>query len=549
MTLDQITSTFNSFFKDDKQKVLFLKGPWGSGKSFFVRRYLSQNNSVIPAFQYFVSLFGLETLRDVRETMNSSLEIRTMQKGESNGFLGKAFRSVGKASDFLKKLPNIYGLPVGTIGSSLFWLVAKNQPSIIVFDDLERAKIPAHTVLGLASSLAENSKAKIIIVFNEDELDKEELKKVNEYREKVVDVEILFEPSIKDIVDNYLLEKSISESVVEILANIRSSNIRLLNKINNHLARFKELATEEGVQLSIEELVRAVKIVCLRYMSKRQITSEMLENGLFGLFLKKESATDEDKQLDELAKDLKMFPAYPLDVITLELVQNGYCSVESRHKYFDKYRNNQVRDEFTSDLRKAYAKYGNNFTGTVDEVFADMEWVLNKHSNVMLTEHFVGHLNFLRELGYSKSTEAWKEMHLALLNKFPKSPDRIAAARALLPSQVASDYIAKLESERKAPSDPLSIIRRITKSQSWHHDDIEALALMSEDEIFNWICTCQDDRFIDSLREIYKMWSNSESTEPFWKKLDAALTRVANRSKLDEVRVKNLFKFFQQHGH
>ena len=55
MNIEQAGKALDSFFQDEKQKVLLLKGPWGGGKSHLVRKYLASDNSYAPRIQYFVS--------------------------------------------------------------------------------------------------------------------------------------------------------------------------------------------------------------------------------------------------------------------------------------------------------------------------------------------------------------------------------------------------------------------------------------------------------------------------------------------------------------
>lgn len=548
MNIKEASEAIDSFFDNDKLKVLFLKGPWGSGKSTFVRTYLAAKHSKAPGYQYFVSLFGLTSLNEVRESINANFHNASL-KGSFLGNVQSNASKLPKAATKFKEASEAVGFKpfgdvtalVASVGTSLFWLYAKTQKSIIVFDDLERTSLGAAQILGLASSLAENTKAKIIVIFNEEKLDETAMLILNEYREKVVDLEILFQPTVNDLVDEFLVEEAIKEPVKEMLNSIKAANIRLLNKINIHLAQFQTLAAQSRLKLSVEEQTRAAKIICLHYASKRTLTPEMVANGLFGLYLNQKSASEQDTQLASIAKALKIFPPYPLDGLVLELIQNGYCSEESKAKYFEKRSTHQARDEFNSDLMLAYSKYGDNFTASASSVFVDMEAFLTKHSKAMGTDYFAGHLKFLSELGYTKSAEPWKKQHLAVIRKSAKASERVEMAKKLLPSKVVSEFIREEESARAKQPDATSIVYRIIKSQSWGPEDIEALNRMSEDEICSWISSNTDSAFIDNLRDLYRIWANSASTANYWKKLDSALKRISRRSQLDKLRVKNLF--------
>jgi hypothetical protein len=248
-----------------------------------------------------------------------------------------------------------------------------------VFDDLERAKMSPHEILGLASSLAENSKAKIIVIFNEEKLEDES--KLREYREKVVDVEILFKPTNRDLVNTYLKRDAIKGEIATLLNELKVTNIRLIGKINEHLDQFEAVVGEFGIKPSPDEMVHVAKVVLLHYVGKRKVTPEMVASGLFGLFLTSKEQSEEDKEFAELVKSISLFPALPFDGLALELIQNGYCPEDTRKKYLDGYKDNKARNDLNDAISKAYDRYLNNFQGTIEEVYADMEEFLDGYSD------------------------------------------------------------------------------------------------------------------------------------------------------------------------
>jgi hypothetical protein len=521
--MDKVEKAFDDFFLHDKQKVLFLKGPWGSGKSFFVRQYLSKPRAFVPSCQYFTSLFGLGTLEQVREAINASLNYRPSLGGK-RWFSGAKF---GEAADSLQKLPKLYGFSVGAIGTSLFWFIARHQNSVIVFDDMERAKISPHEILGLASSLAENSKAKIIVIFNEDKLVGDNQATLIEYREKVVDVELLFKPSDKELANKFLRREPIREEIAILLDEIKATNIRLINRINEHLDQFVKVVGEFGIEPTADELVHVAKIVCLHYVGKQKLTPEMVASGLFGLFIDNKGQTDDEREFAELVKSINIFPALPFDGLALELVQNGYCPDETKKKYLDGYKDNKARNDLNNAIQKAYDRYLNNFLGTIEEVFADMEEFLDGHSDKVNTDQFRANIGFLNELQYSKDVEKWKALHLGVIAQYPRAEDRIAAAKTLLPSEIVESYIEKVSAESKKPAQPLAIISKVITSSSWHPDDCAALNAMTDEEVFQWMSTDSSERFIRRLREIIKMWSgHSEDAQSFIRKVQGAAGRI-----------------------
>src|SRR4051812_38944131 len=72
--IEQAKTTLIGFLESTEQRVLALKGPWGVGKSFFVREFIKAERDHLPRFVSFASVFGLRTLGEVRDTISGSIE-------------------------------------------------------------------------------------------------------------------------------------------------------------------------------------------------------------------------------------------------------------------------------------------------------------------------------------------------------------------------------------------------------------------------------------------------------------------------------------------
>lgn len=339
----------------------------------------------------------------------------------------------------------------------------------------------------------------------------------------------------------YLEEKSIEKEIQDVLTILGVTNIRLLLKINTHLRQVKEMIGSFGVDLSKEEMIRVAKLVCIRYLSKRSITPRMVASGFISVSLSKKQESEEDKELADLTKKLQFYPALPLDGLAFEVIQNGYCSEESTEKFLGKYRDNKKRDEFNSEFSSAYEKYSNNFAATKDEVFADLEAFLDKYAGDYHPNYFFSNIQFLKSIGYTKSTEKWVQAQLKVISKIENIEDRINSAKSMLPSRAVATFISRLNANRTPPSDPLAVIKKIVGSRSHHPDQWHSLDLMTGKQVYEWIRTCDDPEFIDNLREVRKWGAVSGAQGSFIKKVDMALKQIAKRSKLNKVRVKNLF--------
>jgi len=212
--LEQARQSLMSFLSDPGQRVFALKGPWGIGKSFFVRHFLDDNRDKLPPFASFTSVFGLRNIREVRDVMLGCIE------STRRPWLGRVFR--GLTSLFSRFHLTGFGvsLNVPNVSNGAFWALAKKHGVLIVLDDLERAHtdLAPEEILGFASSLTENSRAKVLLIFNADKLPQDSAQVLATYREKVIDAELEFRPDTKELVRAFLHEPNLENTVCEPLS-------------------------------------------------------------------------------------------------------------------------------------------------------------------------------------------------------------------------------------------------------------------------------------------------------------------------------------------
>ena len=75
-TFETTTKSLTAFLRDADQRVFALKGPWGVGKSFFVRKFLAneENKGLLPPSTSYASMFGLRNIQEVRDVINGCMD-------------------------------------------------------------------------------------------------------------------------------------------------------------------------------------------------------------------------------------------------------------------------------------------------------------------------------------------------------------------------------------------------------------------------------------------------------------------------------------------
>lgn len=165
------------------QYAVLIKGEWGSGKTHYINEFKKQLEKKAKKYIY-VSLYGVMNYDEIEtkflETLHPNLyNKKTILAGKiAKGFLKGALKidldNDGKADGTVNaQLPDI------SVADLL-----NTQNHILIFDDLERCSIPINDILGYINYFVEHQDYKVIIIANEEELDKNE--KYRDIKEKLV---------------------------------------------------------------------------------------------------------------------------------------------------------------------------------------------------------------------------------------------------------------------------------------------------------------------------------------------------------------------------
>ncbi|ORR77091.1 hypothetical protein BGP68_25205, partial [Escherichia coli] len=121
---------------------------------------------------------------------------------------------------------------------------------LVCIDDVERKgnSLEVKEIMGVIDELARRKGCKVVLILNEDNLHDETAKKqFLEYREKVIDVEIKYDPTPEKNLRKVFYETDSDFLLLKVLANdLGIKNIRILNKIKTSLVNLRnELSLAE----------------------------------------------------------------------------------------------------------------------------------------------------------------------------------------------------------------------------------------------------------------------------------------------------------------
>lgn len=269
--------------KEEKMgTAIAIIGSWGVGKTYFWENFLDsqlseeridKKNNIFNRKYAYVSLFGIESLSDLKTQIYSNIE---------------SYHSTIEVPKWLKSLPSIFkdtrvtqlgiNAPVKLIDNLLFNQV---KDAIICFDDFERMsnKLDIKDVMGLANQLKLEKNCQIILILDESKTEDKNKEKYAEYKEKLIDETIKItsvEPLIRENSKN--MDEPLVDLMVKFADGLEIHNFRFFHKVIKLYEQFLE-QLPEIVVYSVKKivLVRILEGILIEDFSVKYSWSELLK--------------------------------------------------------------------------------------------------------------------------------------------------------------------------------------------------------------------------------------------------------------------------------
>lgn len=232
--------------------ALMLNGSWGCGKTWFVEKFIKENRldrqSDSETKIIYVSLYGIQNTNEINDAIFTELhpslggKMGTIAKIATNMTIRRFTRTDIKALDKdIKKLLASVGYP------NISYIKNKKntfKKYILVFDDMERSKLPIIDVLSIIHSLTLENENRVILLCNEDEINENDKAAYYRIKEKTVYLTLSLTPDVKsawnetlkilppDVPFKKFLE-SRTENFISFIEGTKQQNFRLLHFFMN----------------------------------------------------------------------------------------------------------------------------------------------------------------------------------------------------------------------------------------------------------------------------------------------------------------------------
>lgn len=233
-------SKFLDYYLDQKTETEFavmLDGPWGSGKTHFIKKYLKDRALRLGTFDkttyLYASLYGISSTSDITDQFFA----------QSHPILNsKASRIFGAIAS--RALNGFAGTDVNSSrenNSIIQDMILKLDGKILILDDLERSSMNIADVLGFINTYVEHENLKVIILANENDIHQDHLPTYLRQKEKLIGKTIQVQSDPIEVIDKLIdrieitsVKSTLTREKAEILATFLASgkpNFRNLRAI------------------------------------------------------------------------------------------------------------------------------------------------------------------------------------------------------------------------------------------------------------------------------------------------------------------------------
>lgn len=290
---EDIIRFLNRYTDDsDPQYAVLLDGKWGCGKTFFIKSWLDtfhtdNEDELTPMY---VSLFGVQTVKQINDTINGLLFPFMNSKVYK---IGKTFTKIF-ASVALRLNVDYDGDKTsdGTVDFKLDPLmdllndkkeVLKGR-RILIFDDLERANIGVKELYGYINRFVEHNRFKVIVVCNSTEIT--DVETFNRFREKVIGRTFEIHSDIDAAINSFANEPPVSYFVQQHISAIKEafkltgySNLRVLRQcIRDFNQIFQGIHIDNGNLYQNKELFRFLIRFVVLYSEMSTSNKDIIAN-------------------------------------------------------------------------------------------------------------------------------------------------------------------------------------------------------------------------------------------------------------------------------
>ncbi|WP_165734856.1 hypothetical protein [Pseudoalteromonas sp. C8] len=539
MSLQIIQQHILEFLSSSKPEVLAISGAWGVGKTFAWNQELvnCRDDKALEFDKYsYVSLFGVNSLEVLKATLFENLIDSTLI-GSDPSLKSLKDNTVSMSKSLgQKSLNQIKNLPflknASSVLDAMSYMYVSN--SLICIDDLERKgnALSSKDILGIVSQLKEQKKCKVVLLLNEASIsDSPDYK---EFKEKVIDKEITFNPTPSECIDLIIPNDfALIETVRECAETLSLTNMRVISKAYSLMSKCLQHCSDLDPEIS-RQICHTITLFTTSYYcsssNKRIPPIDFLTANSFSRLSTEES--NDHKRWRGLLVAYQFNYVDDLDKALFQIVESGFIDIEPFKATAEKTNKKLIESIQENAYREIWKEFYNSFCEEAD--FVERFMLITKSAiSSISAANLSSSVRLLRELGQqSKASDlieffVSKNLELARLNYLDKYDD---FGHEIDSELIESATAALNNSPNLEPTREFLI--RVCTSYDTSEEDKARMSQITESEFYDFLKKESGEPWRKLLKQ-----SSGEHAEANAK---SALKKIAQESKLNEIRLKRL---------
>lgn len=551
MSVEIVKQQVTKFLSSETPEVLAIKGDWGVGKTFTWNKYISDLKSDISMNRYsYVSLFGLNSLKDLKlaifeNTIHKNVidQNATLDTFRENtyGVIEKIGR---KSSFFINKNPFTKG--IAPIFESVSFMSLNR--TIVCLDDMERKgdALSVKEILGLVSLIKEQKQCKVVLLLNDNEECIEDYKK---YREKVVDIELHFNPTAEECANAVFAGSDWQTTFIkEHVVRLGVRNIRVLYKIKKLMASIppKIESCEDEVKLQIVHSLVLFSwcFYCSKDGGAVPSLDYVFEYRKYYMGLDSKPKTNIEKGWDEMLSEYGFVLADELDVTIKEAVISGYFNVDDFLSVMEDINKKAISSRSEGSFHKAWELFHYDLNSSQDDVTSALYKSLKDNAEYVSPMNLDSTVSLFRSLDENKKASDMIDLYIEKRagnpDVFNLDPRRNHFSSEIKDPEVREKFGLAWEAKFE-PEDPKDVILRLGKINGLNDGDAVCLRKLSSDDFYRYIKNIKGEVLpsaIEGVRRVGSYDLQHDQSSKISENFEAALKMIAMESEINRLRMK-----------